>query len=367
MTKIRLGSVFSGIGGPEQALAKLGLDYSIAFACDNGERELPMSLTTLNKLTKKLDDKGKNEFIKRQYDATGKKNYVKQSYFANYKISESKWFEDIRFLNGKPYHGKIDLFVGGSPCQSFSIMGKRYGLDDARGTLFYDYARLVSEIEPKAFIYENVPGMLTHDRGHTWKVISSIFESLGYKIWWKVLNADDFSIPQNRRRLFVVGIKDSSIHFEFPKHQELKKEASDFLEKGEIPAKHYLAKKGFDFVTSPKYANRAHVNAKIIRTEKANQEFNWNGDFVFEKVEKVLKATNRSEITDRAYLGEWQGQLGYIRQLTYRECLRLMGFSDSFKIVVPNVPAYRQAGNAIVVDVIAAVIKSLCDSGVFAQ
>ena len=110
----------------------------------------------------------------------------------------------------------------------------------------------------------------------------------------------------------------------------------------------------------PKYRNRAKVNSPIIRTQKANQQFNWNGDFVFEELDKKK---HNSEILERAYVGKWHGKEGVCRQLSYRECLRLMGFSDDFKIVVPNVAAYRQAGNSIVVNVIEAVVKEIVRAG----
>ena len=130
----------------------------------------------------------------------------------------------------------------------------------------------------------------------------------------------------------------------------------DFLENGPVAARHYLGKKGFEFVTNPKYRNRARVNHEIIQTQKANQQYNWNGDFVFEPLSNV---ENNNEIMNRAYVGTWNEQQGVIRQLTYRECLRLMGFSDQFNIVVPNVPAYRQAGNSIVVNVLQAILTQI--------
>ena len=227
-----------------------------------------------------------------------------------------------------------------------------------RGTLFYDYARLIKQIEPKAFVYENVPGMLVHDHGNTWKVIHSVFESLGYMISYSVLNAKDYGIPQDRKRLFVVGLKRKDIEFSFPEKIPLQTEMKDYLEK-DIEARHYLGKKGFEFVTNPKYRNRARVNSKIIQTEKANQQFNWNGDFVFEPLSSIEKRKNKAAILNRAYISNWNGQQGAIRQLTHRECLRLMGFSDTFKIVVPNVPAYRQAGNSIVVNVLEALFDQI--------
>ena len=256
--------------------------------------------------------------------------------------------------DGKKYKDKVDLLVGGSPCQSFSIIGKRAGLNDARGTLFYEFARLIDEIQPKFFIYENVLGMLTHDKGNTWKHIKEIFESLDYKINVNILNSVDYGIPQNRKRLFVVGFKKHKINYREPDKIELTTSMKDYLEE-HVETKHYLGQKGFEFVTNPKYKSRARVNHEIIQTQKANQQFNWNGDFVFEPLEKVK---NNESIMNRAYVGNWNGEIGVIRQLSYRECLRLMGFSDSFKVVVPNVPAYRQIGNSIVVNVLEAIFKS---------
>lgn len=231
MKSINIGTVFSGIGAPEQALIKMGFQPNILFACDNGEIEIPQSVEEINTKIRNMGSDKKNEFVKGLYKATKKTNYVKQSYFANYDIQEKDWYEDIRFLDGSIYKNKIDLLVGGSPCQSFSIIGKRAGLEDVRGTLFYDYARLIKQIEPKAFVYENVPGMLVHDHGNTWKVIHSVFESLGCMISYSVLNAKDYGIPQDRKRLFVVGLKSKDIEFSFPKKIPLQTEMKDYLEK----------------------------------------------------------------------------------------------------------------------------------------
>lgn len=351
---IRLATVFSGIGAIEQALKKNKENFNIVFACDNGEREISISSEEVNEL-KHLNNFDRNKIVKELYESTGKINYVKESYFANYHINEENWFEDIRFIDGNEYKGKVDLFVGGSPCQSFSVIGKRKGLEDARGTLFYEYARLIKEIQPKVFIYENVVGMLNHDKGKTWEIIQNIFMSLGYDIHWSILNSKDYGIPQNRRRVFVVGFK-SKKNFTFPKPIELSTNTFDYLEKPPISAKHYLGRKGFEFVTGEKNKNRARVNRKIIQTQKANQQFNWNGDFIFENIQ-ILK--DDFAIMNRAYIGEYNGQMGAIRQLTNRECLRLMGFDDSFKIVVDSTNAYRQAGNSIVVNVLQKILNSI--------
>lgn len=353
--KIKIGTVFSGIGAPEQALLKLGIDTKIIFACDNGEIELKKDVKDIKIEIEGLTFQEVNAYVKKLYSSTNKINYVKKSYMANYDVNEEDWFDDIRFLDGNHYNGNVDILVGGSPCQSFSIIGKRAGLEDTRGTLFYEFARLIKECEPKVFIYENVLGMLSHDHGNTWKVIKEVFDSLGYKIYFNILNSKDYGIPQDRKRLFVVGFRDNEVDFQFPKPIDLVTEMKDYLEES-VDTKHYLGKKGFEFVTNPKYRNRARVNSKIIQTQKANQQFNWNGDFVFEELSKV---EDNKEIMARAYVSTWEGRTGVIRQLSYRECLRLMGFSDNFKVVVPNVPAYRQAGNSIVVNVLEHIFKEI--------
>ncbi len=353
---MKLATVFSGIGAIEQALLKMNIKYDIVFACDTGERYIDIDPEEIKNKIFNMDDKDKNLYIKSLYDATNKHNYVKDSYFANYDIKEENWYDDIRFIDGKNHENEVDLFVGGSPCQSFSIIGKRAGLEDARGTLFYDYARLVNEMKPKVFIYENVPGMLSHDKGNTWKVIKEVFMSLGYKVYFSVLNAMDYGIPQDRKRLFVVGFKDQTVDFKFPEPIKRTTTMFDYLEGEPVATKHYLGKKGFEFVTNPKYRNRARVNHEVIQTQKANQQFNWNGDFVFVPYDVVK---DNKEIMKRAYVGEWNGQKGVCRQLTYRECMRLMGFSEEYKIVVPNVPAYRQAGNSIVVNVLENIVKEI--------
>jgi DNA (cytosine-5)-methyltransferase 1 len=354
--KIKIATVFSGIGAPEQALKKIGLPFEIVFACDNGERTLELDGEKLRAFfqSKGIAQSEWPSAVKKLYSELKTPNFVKQSYFSNYSISEDRWFEDIRFLKGNAFRGGVDLFIGGSPCQSFSIIGKKAGLEDARGTLFYDFARLIKEIQPKAFIYENVPGMLMHDHGNTWRVIKDIFESLGYSIGYSVLNSKDYGIPQDRRRLFAVGLRDSN-RFVFPSPKPLNTCMNDYLEE-RVDAQYYLGEKGFRFVTNPKYKNRARVNREIIQTEKANQQFNWNGDFVFEDEEKIA---GRDDVFARAYVGEWSGRRGVIRKLTERECLRLMGFPDDFKIVVPSVQAYRQAGNSMVVNVMESLIRSI--------
>lgn len=360
---IKLATVFSGIGSIEWALKRQKIEHEIVFACDNGERYLS---ETYEEILPKLEGKTAEEikaYIEKIYTDTGKINYVQKTYQANYNVTDDNFYQDIRFIDGNIFRNAVDLFVGGSPCQSFSISGKRAGFEDARGTLFYDYARLVKEIQPKVFIFENVPGLLSHDKGNTWKVISEIFDSLGYVWKMKILKATDYGIPQMRSRVYVVGFrKDLQINnFEFPQKQQLTKTVKDFLDK-EVDKSFYHGEKGFKWVTKEKsLEKRVSINEDISRTQAANQQFNWCGDMVFRPIDECLWA--RSE--DKIYVGEFKGQEGVCRKLTPMECLRLMGYDDEFKIVVPEKQMYRQSGNSIVVNVMEAIMEEIMKTGVF--
>ena len=133
------------------------------------------------------------------------------------KLNRPNWnviCEDIAITSQrdleKEFHikkGELDLLSGGAPCQSFSYAGKRLGLQDVRGTMFYHYATFLHKLQPKMFLFENVRGLLTHDKGKTYKTILDIFEDEGYKIQYAILNAWDYGVPQKRERLITVGIR----------------------------------------------------------------------------------------------------------------------------------------------------------------
>ena len=367
---INIGTTFSGIGAIEHAFQRLKLKHEILFAGD-------------------IDD------------------HVKRSYFANYDIGHQNWHSDIHDLSAKKYKKKIDILVGGSPCQAFSMVGKRLGLEDTRGTLFYEFARVVNEAKPKVFIYENVRGLTNHDGGRTWQVVKDVFHDLGYKIHFDLLNSKDYGIPQHRERIFVVGFLDNDVSFNFPQPVKLERSMQDFLEDF-TESKYYLREKGVKFVTSTKNRLKRYtqINGAVALCQKANQQFNWHGDFVFDehklktefdefvfdvaaveekyylspKVSKYVLASGTknfktSTATDlpvarpllqsmhkmhRAGVDNYvTHHFGRIRKLTPRECLRLMGFRDNFKIEVSDTQMYRQAGNSIVVDVLIALLKQM--------
>lgn len=352
------------------------------------------------------DWKARKAYVDSLYEGKEKRNKVRASYMANYDISEDDYHWNIAFLDGKQYTGNVDLFVGGSPCQSFSFVGKQRGLDDTRGTLFYEYARLIDEIRPKVFIYENVRAVISHDGGKTWEKMQQIFSELDYSFSWKALNARDYGVPQNRERLFVVGFRNDlnlDEEFNFPEAIHLEKKMQDFL-LDNAPGGYFLPEKGVDFVTSEKNLSKrfTQIDGEVQLCQKKNQQFNWHGDFVFqsekdaeknhipdlekyylsEKVRKYVLSTGTKNFyskpeTDlevarpllttmhkmhRAGVDNYVTTEGRLRKLTPRECLRLMGFSDSFKIVVSDTSMYQQSGNSIVVDVLINIMEQILKS-----
>lgn len=369
---VRLGSMFSGIGAVEHAMQRLRLQHRIVFAGD-------------------IDAK------------------CKQSYFANYAIAEEDWFDDARSFDARRYRGEIDLLVGGAPCQAFSMVGKRKGFEDARGTLFYEFARVIEETQPKVFIFENVKGLLSHDKGKTWSVMHSIFSSLGYQVYFRVLNSKDYGIPQHRERIFCIGFRDPA-PFAFPAPIPLEYRMYDFLE-DTIDTKYFLKEKGVKFVTSHKNRTKRYtqINGEVALCQKRNQQYNWHGDFVYHPmaIDEVAAESfdafvfRVNEVEEKYYLSDklrdyvlcpgtknfrtrietdldvarpllhtmhkmhragvdnYVTHMGRIRKLTPRECLRLMGFQDSFRIVVSDTAVYQQAGNSIVVDVLIALLKQM--------
>lgn len=363
--KIKIGTVFSGIGSPEQALERLEVPHDIVFACDNGDRIIEYDHDKEFKTIKTLGSaREKKEYVDNLYKSKSRQtNYVQQSYTANYKVNSDDFHQDVMLLDGTDYQGKVDIFVGGSPCQSFSIAGARGGFEDTRGTLFFEYCRLVKEIQPEVFIYENVYGVLTHDKGKTWKTMQNAFNELGYYFSWQILDARDYGIPQGRRRLFVVGFKnkDSFDRFSFPEKMELQFTMQDFLEenlaigglqsvdgkltrttteKGEPDEKYYLSDKLREYVLAPGTKNFMHHDAKT--------------DLPIARA--LVKNMGN---TYRASVNNYVTTHGKLRHLTMREVHRLMGYPDSYKIVVSKAQAYRQAGNSIVVDVMMNVMKQI--------
>ncbi len=367
--EITIGTVFSGIGSPEQALMRLGITHQILFACDNGERVISCDyLEEAQKVKSFQSIKEKRDYVSNLYSKYSRqKNYVQESYLANYQVVDDNFFQDVILFDGTDFQNKVNLFVGGSPCQSFSIAGARGGFEDTRGTLFFEYCRIVNEIKPDVFIYENVYGVLTHDKGKTWATMQNVFRELGYHFSSQILDARDYGIPQGRRRLFVVGFKDKQSwkRFEFPPKIDLSKcplpTMQSMLEenvaigslqsvngvltkiddkKGEPEERYYLSEKLEKYVLSPGTKNFMHYDAKTDLP-------------IARALVKNMGNTYRASVNNYVHTH------GRIRHLTMREVHRLMGYPDSYKIVVSKAQAYKQAGNSIVVDVMMSLEKQI--------
>lgn len=413
---LKLATLFSGIGAIEHALKRLGISYEIVFACDNGDVELQLldkaetkeyndliklrskkqlsdqnQIQRLNELSEKErtiannilaqvlafpSKKDKKEFVDKLYASNSRQtNFVKKSYLANYKLSEDDFHLDIRFLDGRDYAEKhIDILVGGSPCQSFSIVGAQYGLQDTRGTLFYDFARIVKQTQPKVFIYENVRGLTTHDNGRTWQIMNNILATeLNYRIAEpQILNSSDYGIPQNRRRFFVIGIREDikCKSFSYPQPIPLIYTMQDFLEdncsdgnfsydksSGELIIKKIPGKPDSKFILTP--AVQKYVLAGGTGTYRTSSKTDLP---IARTLMKMMTQHHRAGVDN--YITVQKDPL-VLRQLSDREALRLMGFTDDFVISVSSMQMLRQAGNSIVVDVLMAIIKQIIKTEVF--
>ncbi|MEZ7171771.1 DNA cytosine methyltransferase [Sporosarcina sp. OR05] len=356
---INIATVFSGIGSAEFALKRMNIDYNLVFACDNGEVDLIESEDEIKKNLSKIEsfDKGK-EYIDSNINPR-RTNFVKKSYLANYDIDENHFHHDARFLDGNQYRDEVDLFVGGSPCQSFTLFGYQKGLEEARGTLFYEFARLINEIQPKVFIYENVQGLVRHDKGRTWEVVQRVFDSLNYKVHYKVLDAVDYGIPQKRRRIFIVGFKDHERGFTFPDEVELQYTMQDFLidncAEGYFTAKDEVIHiDRIEGKVDEKYFLSERILPGIMSS--GTNGFNMKPEIDLSIARPLMSSMHKMH---RAGVDNYVTTNNKIRRLTPREALRLMGFTDDFKQVVSDTQMYRQAGNSVVVDVFIALYKEI--------
>ena len=220
---------------------------------------------------------------------------------------------------------------------------------------------MVKEIQPKVFIYENVYGVLTHDKGKTWETMKNVFDELGYYFDWKIIDSRNHGIPQGRRRLFVVGFKEKKkyLRFKFPSNKELKFTMQDFLldncaegnftidKNGDIHIKEggqvvdrFLSDKLVNYVMSPGTKNFYHKNAEVDLP-----------------IARAILSTQGN--THRASVNNYVTTKGKLRALEPRESLRLMGFPDTFNITVSRSQSYKQSGNSIVVDVLMDIYKCI--------
>jgi len=261
--------------------------------------------------------------------------HAQQAYIANYNIQPHG---DITRIEAAdiPDH---DILFAGFPCQPFSIIGDMKGFEDTRGTLFFDIARILEEKKPSMFILENVKQLSTHNKGNTLKVIIKTLEVLGYKVYWEILNALDFGLPQKRERTIIVGFLDHDASFKFPVGMGAGN-LSDILEPDED--------------VDPKFFASEHIVNKRYKhhTSKYNPSI-WHENKAGNVTSHPFSCALRAGASYNYLLVNGK------RRPTLRELLRLQGFPDSFKIVCNDSQMRKQAGNAVPVNVIKAVLKEV--------
>lgn len=241
-----------------------------------------------------------------------------------------------------------DVLCAGFPCQAFSISGKRRGFEDSRGTLFFDVARIVKEKKPRIVFMENVKNFASHDNGRTIKVVEQTMRDLGYSFNYKVLSAIDYGMPQKRERVYMVCFRnDLGINsFAYPEPFKLQKHIEDFLLGDNDEGVQALYTNRKDIQMNNKEDNEYADHAiKLGIVNKGGQ-----GERIY--------STKGIAITLSAYGGgafaKTGGYLinGRVRKLHPRECARLMGFPDTYKIADRPNQAYKQFGNSVVVNVL---------------
>ncbi len=353
---LRVGSDFSGVGAFNQALIRLGVEYKEVFACD-------------------MDKFARETFIH---------NYGEPEYYPT-----NVYDRDIPFES-------LDIYMTSPPCQAFSLAGKRLGKDDKRGILFFNSHEFIQVNKPRFFIFENVKGLLSDDGGRTFQewvnmlggksvngvpVLFPYDDSVPYHLYWQVLNAKQHGVPQNRERVFLIGIRDDTDNrFQFPREEHLTKRLKDVLE-DEVDEKYFLSEKMVNFVLTTSFQQSKPMDM--------NQNFSpciiVGGDVPCFKIKSAtskgyeearegdsINFKNINSETRRGRVGKGVAQTiesnnmsvgtlkhGQIRRLTPRECFRLMDFPDSFTWTVSDSQAYKQAGNSIVVNVLYKIIKQL--------
>lgn len=266
---------------------------------------------------------------------------------------------DITKINEKDVPD-FDVLLAGFPCQAFSIAGKKGGFEDTRGTLFFDLARIIKEKKPKAFLLENVKGLVNHRSGRTLNTILNVLiNDLGYtSTQFKVINAKFFGVPQNRERIYIIGFTNGGGGFKYPKENEISKVIKDIVEEDVVSAKYYLSTVYWKSMLNHKARHEAKGNGFGYEIKDNNDVANAIvvGGMGRERnliIDKRLK--NFTPVTK--IKGEIN-KLG-IRRMTPKEWERLQGFQDDWTSGVADGQRYKQLGNAVAVPVIKKVSESM--------
>ncbi|MCI8563143.1 MAG: DNA (cytosine-5-)-methyltransferase [Lachnospiraceae bacterium] len=258
--------------------------------------------------------------------------------------------------------GELDLLSGGAPCQAFSYAGKRLGLEDARGTLFYHYATFLQKLQPKMFLFENVRGLLTHDKGRTYETITDIFGQAGYTIQKKVLNAWEYGNPQKRERLITVGIRNDlagDIIYHFPKPHKYKPVLRDvLLDCPEGPGVPYGENKRKIFELVPPGGYWRDIDPDIAKEYmKSCWDMEGGRTGILRRMSldepslTVLTSPSQKQ-TERCHPLE-------ARPFTVRENARCQSFPDEWRFCGNVYSQYKQVGNAVPVNLAFDIAKEI--------
>ena len=282
-------------------------------------------------------------------------SFAAQVYEHNFGI---KPYGDITLIKEEDIPGH-DILCGGFPCQAFSVSGKQKGFEDTRGTLFFDIARIIKYHKPKILFLENVKNLEKHDKGKTLKVIVDTLNDLGYNVNYKVLNASDYGLPQNRERIFIVCFRNDLkvSNFKFPNPIRKAVSINDILE----------------VEPKAKIINRTDIN--IYKTYRP--QTNIFGELDLPNKPIQVGIVNKGGQGERIYspyghactLSAYGGGVGsktgiylidgVLRKLSTRECARVQGFPDSFIIDKSQAQAYKQFGNSVAVNVLKEIAKHI--------
>jgi DNA (cytosine-5)-methyltransferase 1 len=358
---MKVGSDFSGVGAFDQALKRLGVNYETVFACDMDK-------------------------------------YARDTFIHNY--GEPKYYPTNVYDREIPIES-LDIYMTSPPCQAFSLAGKRLGKDDKRGVLFFNSHEFIQVNKPRFFIFENVKGLLSDDGGKTFQewinmlggksvnglpVLFAHDDAVPYHLYWKVLNAKHHGVPQNRERVFLIGIRDDvDNQFQFPREEHLSKRLKDVLEYA-IEERYFLNQKTIDSIMKSNFEDckPMDISREDYRKEDISKCIKVGGDVPcfmvksgtskgYEEAREgdSINFSVPSSETRRGRVGKGVAQTldtgcnqatmdGFrIRRLTPRECFRLMDFPDTFTWKVSDSQAYKQAGNSIVVNVLYKILKQL--------
>lgn len=335
--------------------------------------------------------------------------YARKSYSAIYDIKENEYDrKDITKIEDfTELRGKVDLLCGGFPCQSFSIAGRRKGFDDVRGTMFFYLAKILEQAKPPFLLFENVKGLLSHDKGETFKTIITCLDDLGYDVEWQLLNSKNFGVPQNRERVYIIGYLRGSGGRKILPIRDTSEQVNVNGYTATIPTKYRGGCGGETYI---KNTAKIQMIGKDPKRRDTYRLYDKNGlaptlttaqggghtPFILNKGVKIKNGTklgyqearvgdsinvqfiNNDKRRGRVGVGvsntlttggnmgtlEWTGEKYRIRKLTPKECWRLQGFSDeAFEKAkatgMSDSQLYKQAGNAVTVNVVYAIGKLL--------